>query len=237
MKSIGLFGDSFAGLDHTPAKKYHWSSLLASHLGYDLTNYGRPGTSVYYSYKNFIQNYHKHDLNFFLITEPGRYIKSVNTVDNKPIYVPGIPSLEYCKTIMRPSDADALRGWFLSSDDDFNNDMTALMLDKVRELDNNCIMIKCFDRSTVGNCTDVMPVDLYHLQRVQMKYFEEDVDLEMFSINDENHDIISGHLLPEINDLIFKIILKKMETGVWDCSLPSSIAYKYSLDEAWTKRK
>jgi hypothetical protein len=233
MKSIGIFGDSFTGVESWPSYKYHWSRLLASNLGSDLTNYGKPGTSVYYSYKNFVQNYHKHDLNIFLVTEPGRYIKPVVLVNNSSVYIPGVTALENLQKNMHSRDIDALRGWFLASDDNFNIDIVTLMLEKVCELDNNCIIIKCFSTSSVGNCTDVMPLDLFYLQRAQMTYFKQEFDIPNINPNSENSDIISGHLLPEINEILFKIILKKIETGVWDCSLPSCITYKYSLAEAW----
>jgi hypothetical protein len=231
MKSIGIFGDSFTGVDYLPSYKYHWSSLLASNLGSDLTNYGKPGSSIYYSYKKFEQNYHKHDLNVFLVTEPSRYIKSVVLADGSIVYVPGITALEHLKKNMYTRDVEALYGWFLASDDDFNNDMATLMVEKVHELDNNCIIIKSLTTAPIGNCTDVMPLSLTYLQGVQMTHFEQ--AFNYMKIGVENHNIISGHLLPEMNEILFKIILKKIETGVWDCKLPNHIKYKYSLAEAF----
>jgi hypothetical protein len=235
MKSIGIFGDSFTGVDYLPSYKYHWSSLLASNLGSDLTNYGKPGSSIYHSYKKFEQNYHKHDLNIFLVTEPSRYIKPVTLVDDSPVYVPGISALENLKKNMHTRDVETLYGWFLASDDNFNNDMAILMVEKVCELDNNCIIIKCFISSPVGNSIHAMPLHLTYLQRIQMTYFERAFERAFDNLKPgvENHDIISGHLLPEINEILFKIMLKKIETGVWDCKLPNHIKYKYSLDEVF----
>ena len=51
MKSIGLFGDSYTGTVHFPGYQTHWSTLLQIELGAAVTNYGEPGSSLYFSYK------------------------------------------------------------------------------------------------------------------------------------------------------------------------------------------
>ena len=72
---IGIYGDSFAahnglGVDH------QWPIILGKNItGSNITNYAKSSTSVYYSYKQFLNNYHKHDINIFLVTNPYRYTK------------------------------------------------------------------------------------------------------------------------------------------------------------------
>ena len=73
MTSIGIFGDSFAdpthGHDIEPNFDQHgWPHLLNKQVNI----YALNGSSIYYTYKNFINNNYKHDRNIVVITSPYR---------------------------------------------------------------------------------------------------------------------------------------------------------------------
>lgn len=91
---VGIFGDSFAdelvytsGI--TPTKNpISWPVLLADEHKLRVTNFARGGTSVFYSYKEFLLNRHKFESIVFVVTESSRLynkgpviISNLNTIE------------------------------------------------------------------------------------------------------------------------------------------------------------
>lgn len=88
---IGIFGDSWAKtIASTESKKFHdsyawWELLLEK---YDVTNFGVPGSSVYFSYEEF-NTYHKNfDKVIFLASEPGRLTFEIGSEIKNPRLAP-----------------------------------------------------------------------------------------------------------------------------------------------------
>jgi hypothetical protein len=77
---IGIYGDSYTiphGDFNVPTNWYNrllW--LIKNDMGYNeatLTHYGLGGSSLYYSYKKFIETSHLNDLNIFLTSSIDRF--------------------------------------------------------------------------------------------------------------------------------------------------------------------
>jgi len=146
---VGIYGDSFACLRSIRNTKLNndtpWMEVLKSLGNYKITNFGLSGSSVYWSYKNYKENYKKFDKNIFITTSPDR------------IYVPhgasrqhwNISSVEEAirnnKTDI--ADLNEIRGYFekiYNSDEhqtykelmmqDASNDVTTLVIDNTKEL-------------------------------------------------------------------------------------------------------
>lgn len=69
MKTLGIFGDSFAapsGLRDSPC----WFDYLRDQYG--VMNFAKPGSSIYYSYTKFLENYKKLDRIIFVVTAANR---------------------------------------------------------------------------------------------------------------------------------------------------------------------
>lgn len=56
---LGTFGDSYAD-PNSPSGDTAWMNILAEKLNLPVENHGRSGTSVWYSYEKFLQNYQKY---------------------------------------------------------------------------------------------------------------------------------------------------------------------------------
>ena len=56
---IGIFGDSYAD-PNSQSKDRPWMSFLSDKMNLPVNNYGRSGTSIWYSYEKFIENYKKY---------------------------------------------------------------------------------------------------------------------------------------------------------------------------------
>ena len=75
MYKLGLFGDSFGcGFQETdPPYLVSWPDLIAKHLNLKLYNYSYPGTSIWYSYKLFLETYKKFSTIVFIYSEVSRW--------------------------------------------------------------------------------------------------------------------------------------------------------------------
>jgi hypothetical protein len=242
--NIGLYGDSFTGNVNRPAHQYHWSVLLGKELNVTINNYGRKGSPIYYSYKKFIETYKDNDLHIFLVTEPGRYIKEIQFNKNVSEFVPNFESVEnYLKSFKQDNlshDMDErtlrdLKGWFISSCDEYNLTVAELMIEKIRNLDNNTIFVPSFTRG------------LSHSMRTEQKTYENSLfkihnfqsdclGIPKRTWHNESQALISGHFTPEVNELFFRIILKRVQTGIWDWTLPEKIEFKHKSTEYYTKK-
>ena len=75
---IGVFGCSFAcpysnlGMPTFNVKGKTWMKILKEDFNYDITTHGVSGSSIYYSYLMFKENYQRYDKVVFLGTYPDR---------------------------------------------------------------------------------------------------------------------------------------------------------------------
>lgn len=238
---IGIYGDSFANSPNQPSMKTHWSTLLREKLEVEaIDNYGMPGSSIFYSYTKFLDNYHKSDLNIFLVTEPNRYIKAVPTDSNGTVFIPSLQAIDVMRNQVGFDRriADDLRGWFISSCDDYNRVVVDLMLEKIRALDHTVIFVPCFYNSLPSDLvaeTGVRINNLHAIQTYQCKLLGLSVDV---TVNGrESPELISGHFTPEVNEIVYKIILNRIQTGQWDWALPDTIDFKYRATEYFIKER
>lgn len=237
MKSIGLFGDSFTGQTTTLAYQNHWAVILSSKLKCEVINYGIGGSSVYFSYKEFLKHSNKHFLNIFLITEPSRYIKHVEMEGDRKVYLPNIISMETQEKneFINPRYED-LKGWFMASDREYHIDMLELMLKEIKNLDKNCIFIPSFsfDEVTLEKFPDIPSFSLFELQKYQAQIYGKNNVFDLVNYYHET-ELLSGHFVPEMNNWIAEVLYKKVTTGFWDLTIPKPTKFKYSLDEAYIK--
>ena len=74
IETLGIFGDSYAVDYHghriqDPDQKYvdkAWVNMIKN--DYTVTNYAKSGSSIYYSYKLFMENHMKHDNIMFIVS-------------------------------------------------------------------------------------------------------------------------------------------------------------------------
>lgn len=73
MKSLGIFGDSFADDTYGEQGK-SWIDTIRDANEYKITNYSKAGSNMWYTYSQFIENHNKNEQNIVLITNPNRII-------------------------------------------------------------------------------------------------------------------------------------------------------------------
>jgi hypothetical protein len=69
---VAIFGDSFARHMCDENKTLAWWQILAN--DFDITNYGEPGSCLYYSVELFQKHHKSYDKIIFCMTSPGRII-------------------------------------------------------------------------------------------------------------------------------------------------------------------
>lgn len=71
--TVGIFGDSFADENVFKDKPgLSWVEYLRNYYARDVKSYGKAGTSLYYSYELFLDNYKYYDKVIFVCTDLGR---------------------------------------------------------------------------------------------------------------------------------------------------------------------
>lgn len=218
MKSIGIYGDSFCRYhDGLSAPDWHWTHKLPKHYGCSSEIYGIGGSSIYYSYKKFVENYSKHDLNIFLVSEPNRFPGNATDRDGTTIYPTHgmIPILNVDTNVK-----NALTGFYECNMQDFFKDMAELMLNDILNRDSSVIFVSCFDACNalepVIKKTQNNKVSLWTLVDTQLKILSNGAyngdDFNRFT---ENLSIY-GHLIPEMSDIVFDMLCNMIENNSCD---------------------
>jgi hypothetical protein len=244
--NIGIYGDSFTEYD-IRAKEFHWSSIVASKLNAETTNLGRSSTSLFYSYKEFLKNYTKHDLILFAVTEPERYTKIFDWCD-RPLSIRNngyVSNYSQTQALKREATNEQdkkmlthLEGWFIMNDPAYQNDMHELMLQHMESLHKNIIFYPCFDRSfsSLRYSQHNFPVihNMYSIFNLQLQLVNYDRQHDTIDGERENPNVIAGHLAPEMNEHIAEAMLNKITTGYWkfsdlyDIKLKNPASYYYN---------
>jgi hypothetical protein len=238
MKDIGLFGDSFGDPGKNQFSKLHWSNLISQRLNANVVNYCESGSSQYFSYKKFLENHGKHEGIIFVVTDPHRYIMSIKDNTGNSSHYPCLAHLEQSKTLPENLKRN-LTGWFVSSSDEFNVDMSNLMMEEIYRSRPSTLFIPSFHASLSDKIIKkfklTRDINLFDLQKLQINLLGQEWD--MFAQVDESSEILSGHLLPEFNEVIFNNIKHKIETGEWNWNVPKNITLNYKFEEVYYKRK
>jgi len=208
---IGIFGDSFAASKGPTS----WGSLLASMNNCVIENFAERGTSLFYSYLKFVENYEKLDVIILLVTGPGRLY-------HKDIICPNYSSTQHHLNNMREqltqsgfiNHVKAAEQYFLYlQDDDFDKFVHTALIEKVIELSNknNKKLIMLPSLGEAMN-PDVMPYSgvEFFLDRIngeERKHFG--VPIEGMYLE---RPTLQNHLTDE-NNLVFAKLLTRIING------------------------
>jgi len=239
--NIGIFGDSFAQFnkDATP---FHWSTIIKEKLNAEVEHYGYPSTSLFYSYKKFLENYTKYDLIIFAVTDPDRYVKTFDWIDkpaNTNQYISGYGNvIDLKKKASHEQDKKMLahlEGWFIMSDFEYNSTMQELMMRHMESLHTNIIFYPCFVQSFLleryNQSGFPKPFAMYSLleRQIQLIKLLGHTTLMPLHCRKENTKVLAGHLSPEMNEYVAEAMLSKITTGNWKFSNLDDIKMKHPV--------
>lgn len=235
---IGLFGDSFGTAENKDLPTA-WYNLLAQRLDCELDNHSVKSSSVYYSYKKFIESYHKYDLIIFLVTAPIRYSKPLNTSIPLFEHFPMLSAVEQVKEThnnqLTDTDREILRdleGWFMCADEEFHMDMCELMVDRISNLHNNVLFVPLSGYTYMKNNTGVNdPEETFYrfvYRQLTLLNLVPKYDLSQLILAEQS-ETIAAHLGPEFNAFIADVMYKGITSGVWDWSGYDNVELKYPV--------
>jgi|LauGreDrversion4_2_1035121.scaffolds.fasta_scaffold74546_2 hypothetical protein len=151
-KTIGIYGDSYCSVMNPEYGENFWVTHLKEF--YDVTNYGHPGNSIYKCYRDYMENYQKHDINVMVIPTIDRFYSSylensdiAKTLSNKNWYTHYSNVLlhenTYKNKFNRPDSDfnlkifDSVRLYFeFWKDDDYVNTVNLLLVEKIKTFKN-----------------------------------------------------------------------------------------------------
>jgi hypothetical protein len=132
---IAVYGDSFAQPVDFGYKgnDFLWCNTLANKLNGSIDNFAETGSSIFYSYQQFLRTYNEYDLCIFIITSINRYFKPLQLSIGPIIHVSSIDQIDFYRKKLKLNAEDIqlfnwLEGWFLSSDSNYNKCVHHLMI-------------------------------------------------------------------------------------------------------------
>jgi hypothetical protein len=194
---IAIYGDSF-GSEDLLFNQYHpnieqigkpWVSYLREK--YEIVNYCRPASDLYYSYKIFKENYSQFDKNIFLITSSGRFSFKF---DNAYIHSHSIFSAQgkykIEKDSMKKKALQAVIDYFrYLQDSDKDREIDELILKEIKCLDSNALLIHCFGKNGLFNITK--QEDIAWNSKLTYSALDPVLDVRYSHITKENNIILS----------------------------------------------
>lgn len=200
MLKVGVFGDSFGYEDSIFSNKSvesrsigkSWVTLLRDHVNID--NYCKPGSDLYFSYKNFIENYQKFDKNIFLITNFNRFsFKFQNGFVHAH-------SFNSAKSQLKNNIGEKQRAlkasmdYFLYLQDDEKDIMLRdLFINDIVSKSNNTIFINCFGANSLN---EIMQQEnqVWNLPS-RYTFNEKFIDIRKSHLTNQNNEILFGKVL------------------------------------------
>lgn len=209
---IGIFGDSFAAITSRNHKIYKdhpildnigkpWPILLKEKYT-TVDNFSQAGSDIYFSYKNFLENYKKYDKNIFVVTSSGR--KSIFKNDSWLHF----PNRLLAERINDRSEgiekyiSSAAIEWFRYILDYKREDFFhKLIVNKINKLDNNCMIIHSFD-----NYNSLGLINIYKMENKSW-------NTNIFPGDRKNIDLRHCHMTKENNEIMSNIISQCIENS------------------------
>jgi hypothetical protein len=229
---LGIFGDSFSADKETiigDVTLTTYTDIVAKQLGLTAVNFSYPGTSIWYSYKQFVKNYKKFSHIVFCYTDEDRWhylpdylhrFSSIYTKEKLDTF-PTIGNKEYEEM------TDLVKIHKLIHDSEFNNFVFQTIFDKVNFIcKRNGIKVinimpfvneKNFDldfSKNRGMCyinlLSISDSELYHklggYRHKEFRFFTGGPDLRKNHLTQENNKVLADIILENIDSETYKVI-------------------------------
>jgi hypothetical protein len=242
MNSIGIFGDSFADPSHghDEYRQLMFDGWMYYLQNYDPIIFAKGGSSVYYSYKKFIENHHYYDRVIFLATQPQRIFNSNITFDGEELRVPGYDHAEFYLNTFKNLNTEqietlgAIKEYYLYlMNYSVHLDISEALIYKIKNIRPDTLFINVFYDGSIKN----KKIPIY--KDIQGPAILNYLDLVVSSLTDVKgydfpHRKVQGileqrltcHLTKEVNQLLGTHINEMLKTNVWNPNIPSFVKHE-----------
>ena len=250
MKTLGIFGDSFASLDANKPRSLHtaWPQCIDRSGIYQTTVIARPCTSFYWTYRNFLEQHGKFEKIVCIVTKPGRV-----TIRNHPYFMgmpfgsSGLAQCEYMLTKQANKLTDherkiieSIRDYMIYAQDyDYERDANAQLLEHLKRLRPDAIFIPM--GSALPNLANSSMLNFVELICRSLKPEMLDVFFPKGLVGggwypQHERDLIQCHMTPEVNQLFADHVLEALKMGIWAPQLPDTIAHQHTWEDYYGQR-
>lgn len=201
MYNIGIFGDSYTNSASDFEDHLQWWEYLNEYCDKEckIDNYGVAGSSLYFSYQNFIKHHEKYDKVIFLYTSPnrlwmpqyseksinGEHIHSVDHADRR--FVKGTPLQKKIK--------DAIEKYYVYiNNPDEHRDYWELMIADVRAKRPDALVLPCFYKSKDEIYWPVVDISKIDDRKYHVDIMNDCVDIRANHFNYKNSKIFSKNV-------------------------------------------
>jgi len=225
---IAIYGDSFGNhcLENFPGDSRYrglgWPEILNNQKDYEVTNFSCSGSSLFYSYKLFLENNKNFDYNIFLVTEPNRITLPEESIIPGTSMTPHInlslvdslSRFEYNQTLV-----SAITLYYgLIHNFEAIELFHKLMVENITQVNQNTLVIPCFHTSISYTPDNLMGISDMEMSEYEMwltlkdnKYYpwtiiEDETGLWTFNdyrkchLNEENNKILATMIYQAINN-------------------------------------
>lgn len=240
---IGIYGDSFAAKWAFNKEENHWWYQLGKMLNAEAKCFGISGSSTFFSYKNFLDNHKKFDINIFFPTNPWRYTKYFTLSSGRKEFLFSYDQIDVVadryKNQLKSSDLanfDNIRGWFLASDDEFNETCQSLMIKDVVSRDPKVIIYPSFHDSLDAETKHNLNLKIDSCAHDWMRKIDQWFNVSVLDNHTENLEVIACHFTPEINNRFASAMYNYIVKGEPVVVPIEPIKHEYNL-EYYFRRK
>jgi hypothetical protein len=244
MTTVAIYSDSWSDpkvrYSNDPIDNIAWPDIISEH--YNVTNYARAGTSIYYSYRKFLETHEDFNKIIFVVTDYYRWFHLIQTKSLKSPWgdyyhsFAGPGMIDYWKKdpLYKPHLAkdpklrltlDALSNYFgFLNDEEFDKTICKLMLDDIYRRRSDVIFIQ---GGIFPQFHPLVNPDTA-LAKFAMSWIKNWPE-QAQQVNDgygffpwkELRTIC--HFSKEVNQAIAVSALEALQTGKWDPYIPSTI--------------
>lgn len=243
---IAIYGDSWGSLGlNEPHSYLGWPEILANQPDVEVTNFSVVGSSLYYSYKEFIKNHKFYDINIFLITSIGRmYVDTMphniakhvsglsNVLENKENFKQSTHLDRATKEQIEKIN-DALVLYYLYLQDNERDTATDnALIYHAKSISNNTIFIPCFAHPDRPSLIDVYAME-NRVTKVSETYFLKGIDINSVIDGKCLRDVRVCHLTKRNNEILAEKIITAINNNTMsiDLSITDFAEPTESLDE------
>lgn len=147
---IAIFGDSYGVSQHMWNNTLSWIDIISQNFLID--NFSESSSSLYYSYQKFLESYKNYDKIIFLVTNPGRiFLEKCNIRKHISHYDLAKYYRDLAETYEDKLILEAAKDYYLHIvNENYDQCMHNLMVDRIKNLHPNVLLIPCFQNSLPG---------------------------------------------------------------------------------------
>lgn len=230
--NLAIYGDSWADCSsYTSTDLRGWPELLKPHFGH-VDNFAVAASSLYFSYNQFINSHHNYSKIIFVATSVGRWTRTIK-VDGKEKFVHSYGACEFLLkhspisrslSLETKQNLEHLKNYYLHVQDmGYEEAMHILMLDKIKQLRPDAIMVSITKNHLPGPCmVDFLDlfVDSCWPNRPDLKSTGEN------KYRWSEKEMVC-HLTQEINQLVCDAMMHSIAQGKWQYQLPTFVKHTH----------